>query len=111
MCTGFEGEAFWVPLGPQAPFEVQQVPPLPLYTPQLVLFPNRFSFFLASLPPELQIFGLFFGHRLGRNEKGFFPPTPSFLSCVLSAQDPSQPIYTTNFPPSLPEPTKLCTLH
>ena len=102
---------FWVSRGPQALSKVQHVPQLPLYPPESLLLPNLFYFFIASQPPALHIFLPFFGSFLPRTQKGAFTPSLSFSSCVLSAQGPHQPAYTTNFPPSLPTSAEMPPLH
>ena len=60
LCLGFAAIIFWVPKGPQAPSEVQQMPQLPLYPHALHVSPNVFSFCFASHPPGLHVFFCFF---------------------------------------------------
>jgi hypothetical protein len=75
---GFAAIIFWVLKGPKAPFEVLQVPQLPLYTPALHFYPNLFSLFFASLPPRERVFLRYFGHFARRTQKGAYPSPLSF---------------------------------
>ncbi len=86
---------------PKHRWRCYRCPNYPSTLPHCVCILTSSTFFLPASRLDSTYFAFFLCIVLLSTQKGSFPSSLSFSSCVLSAQDPPQPICTTKFPPSL----------